>query len=229
MEITIYHGSEHVIERPEFGKGNIHNDYGKGFYCTESLELAKEWACANDKDGFANEYVIDFEGLKVLDLNDEDHNILNWLSVLAENRTYWQKHSIAEEAKEYLSKEFHVDMSGYDIIRGYRADDSYFSFAQDFVAGVISIEKLSEAMHLGVLGEQIVLHSEKAFDAIEYVGSETAGHEEYYAKKASRDRKAREEYRSSKRAADPIEGLYMIDILREHIKNDDPRLKEVAK
>lgn len=35
----------------------------------------------------------------------------------------------------------------------------YFSFAQDFVAGVISLEKLSEAMRLGKLGEQIVLKS----------------------------------------------------------------------
>lgn len=42
----------------------------------------------------------------------------------------------------------------------------YFSFAQDFVAGVISLEKLSEAMRLGKLGEQIVLKSPKAFDQI---------------------------------------------------------------
>lgn len=43
-EVTLYHGSVSVIEQPVFGKGNPHNDYGRGFYCAQSLELAKEWA-----------------------------------------------------------------------------------------------------------------------------------------------------------------------------------------
>ena len=38
--MIIYHGSEKIIEKPVFGKGNLRNDYGKGFYCTESEELA---------------------------------------------------------------------------------------------------------------------------------------------------------------------------------------------
>ena len=41
-EITLYHGSADIIERPEFGKGNSRNDYGLGFYCTREIELAKE-------------------------------------------------------------------------------------------------------------------------------------------------------------------------------------------
>ena len=42
--MPLYHGSSFIIERPEFGKGNPFNDYGLGFYCTETLELAKEWS-----------------------------------------------------------------------------------------------------------------------------------------------------------------------------------------
>ena len=30
------------------------DDYGLGFYCTESIGLAKEWACRVPQDGFAN-------------------------------------------------------------------------------------------------------------------------------------------------------------------------------
>ena len=44
MKKILYHGSEFLIEKPEFGKGARHNDYGRGFYCAENIELAREWA-----------------------------------------------------------------------------------------------------------------------------------------------------------------------------------------
>ena len=42
--MTIYHGSEEIIEHPVFGAGRKNNDFGVGFYCTEDKDLAKEWA-----------------------------------------------------------------------------------------------------------------------------------------------------------------------------------------
>ena len=54
--INLFHGSDHIVERPMFGKGWKNNDYGLGFYCTESVELAKEWAVDIDRDGYANQY-----------------------------------------------------------------------------------------------------------------------------------------------------------------------------
>ena len=166
MGTILYHGSEYLIENPQFGKGSLHNDYGRGFYCTENIELAKEWACGKQTNGYANIYELDMSDLKCLNLNSKEYNILNWLAILADNRTYWQNGSIAEEAKKYIKEHFLLDISGYDVIIGYRADDSYFSFAQDFVSGLISFQKLSEAMRLGKLGEQIVLKSEKAFQQL---------------------------------------------------------------
>ena len=82
------------------------------------------------------------DGLEILNLNSPEYNILNWLAILADNRTYWQNGSISEQAKKYIKDNFLPDISGFDVIIGYRADDSYFSFAQDFVAGVISLQKL---------------------------------------------------------------------------------------
>ena len=126
-----------------------------------------------------------------------------------------------------MQKYFFVDPSRFDIIIGYRADDSYFSFAQDFVAGAISLKKLSEAMHPGRLGEQIVLKSEAAFQNIRFVGAEPADAETWYEKKAIRDREARRAYRRTRQssAGDGINELYMIDIMREEIRNGDPRLR----
>ncbi|MEZ3444431.1 MAG: DUF3990 domain-containing protein [Lachnospiraceae bacterium] len=225
MKEILFHGSEFVIETPVYGKGAKTNDYGRGFYCTQNIELAKEWACAKNKDGYVNQYEIDISGLSILNLNDSQYSVLNWLAVLADNRTYWQNSSIAEEAKRYLKENFLVDIKEYDVIRGYRADDSYFSFAQDFVMGAISLQKLSEAMRLGKLGEQVVLKSQRAFGRIEYKGSESVSATEYYLKKAVRDREARREYRRSKKTQADIQEIFILDIMREGMRNGDPRLR----
>ena len=68
------------------GKGKAYNDYGRGFYCTEHIELAKEWACTKGTDRYANKYEIETNGLSVLNLLTGDHTILNWLAVLMLHR-----------------------------------------------------------------------------------------------------------------------------------------------
>ena len=219
--MKLYHGSENIIEKPVYVKGARYNDYGKGFYCTENIELAKEWACAKQKNGYANIYDLDLSELKVLNLNSGSYNILNWLAILADNRTYWQNGSIAEPAKNYIKENFLPDISAYDVIIGYRADDSYFSFAQDFVSGVISLQKLAQAMRLGKLGEQIVLKSQKAFAQIQFAGYENADAEEYYIKKNEREREARRQYRRNKKEQADVNELFILDIMREEIKNGD--------
>ena len=84
----LYHGSSHIIEKPEFGQGKKYNDYGLGFYCTDSLEMAKEWGVSGDKNGYANCYELECEGLRILDLNGPEYCILHWLAVLLENREF---------------------------------------------------------------------------------------------------------------------------------------------
>lgn len=223
--MLVYHGSSHIIEVPVYNGSKRSNDYGYGFYTIENIEPAKEWACANDQNGYANIYEADLNGLKLLNLNAPEYNILNWLAILTKYRSYWQNGSIAEEAKRYLQDNFFIDPTPFDVIIGYRADDSYFSFAQDFISGTISLSKLSEAMRLGKLGEQIVFKSSESFEHLRYIGAEPADAGTYYAKKTARDREARKAYRSTKVAADNIHELFMLDIMREEIKNGDPRLQ----
>lgn len=225
MGKSIFHGSNQIIEKPEYGKGSTANDYGRGFYCTENIELAREWACAKNTDGYVNQYELDMDELKVLNLNDIQYHILNWLALLARYRSYWQQKSIAAEAKNYLQEHFLPDISDCDVIVGYRADDSYFSFAQDFVSSTISLRQLKYAMHLGKLGEQIVLKSERAFSKLSFVGYEDVQAEEYYLKKVQRDKQARREYRRKQTESASAADLFMIDILREGIQDDDPRLR----
>ena len=220
--MIIYHGSKDIIEKPEFGKGNERNDYGLGFYCTENVELAKEWACSNNEtNGYANQYEIDLSDYKVLDLREEKYSILNWMALLLKFRTFDVNTPISAQAKEYILENFYVDVEEYDVIIGYRADDSYFSFAKDFINNTISVEQLAEAMRLGELGIQIVLKSKKVFDAVKYKSYELAECKEYYVKRVSRDKKARETYLSGYRQDLVSDGLFVLDIIRKGLKDGD--------
>ncbi|MBR5081399.1 MAG: DUF3990 domain-containing protein [Bacteroidales bacterium] len=215
----LYHGSVSVLEHPVFGEGKPYNDYGLGFYCTEHIELAKEWACASNQDGYANHYQLAMDGLSVLNLNTNDYNILNWLAILLENRKFVVAEGLPQRAKEYLLKNFMVEYKNYDVIVGYRADDSYFSYANDFVNNTLSLNDLGEAMRLGKLGEQVVLKSRKAFEALKFVEAIKADRDEYYEKYKSRDEEARSKYRQI--ADQPLaeKETYVIDIIRNNLKN----------
>ena len=222
----IYHGSEKIIEQPSLKYSGRFNDYGVGFYCAESDELAKEWACKNNKDGFVNAYELNLEGLNLLNLEDGNHNALNWIALLLKNRIFKTDSPIAAKAREFIIKQYTPDTEGKDIIRGYRADDSYFRFAQAFIENTISLRSLNDALRLGKLGIQTVLMTQKAIDAVEFKGASRADKETYYARFVRRDIKAREDYRKieMKRGLN-LNELYIVDIIREEMDANDPRIQ----
>ena len=224
MKRTIYHGSNHIIQKPIYGGGKQYNDYGQGFYCTAHRDLACEWASKlQGLDGYVNQYEIDTAGLKVLDLSK--YGILHWMTILLKNRTFTLTTPISIQGKTYLMEHFDIDISDYDIIKGYRADDSYFSFAEDFLNNAISVSHLSRAMRLGKLGIQYVLVSQKAFDALRFVQADPVENSVYYPLHMVRDTKARKAYRSSKaNLTIDTNDIYLLDILRGGIEDGDPRL-----
>ena len=223
--ITLYHGSEKIIKKPVYGAGKRYNDYGRGFYCTQELDLAKEWAVSEERDGYANEYHMNMEGLEVLDLTQDDFCILHWLAILLQNRVFDIQSDFGEEARRYLIENFDVKYQKYDVIIGYRADDSYFSFAQDFLNNAISLRKLSSAMYLGKLGRQTVLKSEQAFAQITFQQALLAENKKWMPQKMARDSRARQEYFSSRKEPRKQGDIYMLQILDEEIKADDPRIR----
>ena len=223
-KFVLYHGSNKRIEKPIFGKGKVYNDYGQGFYCTEHIELAKEWSCNEGIDGFANEYELDMSGLKILNFSSEEYTILHWLALLMENRRFRVSTPVMRRGVQWLKEHFLVDISDYDLIIGYRADDSYFSFARAFISNEISLGQLNYAMRLGKLGEQYVLKSEKAFNRLVFKSAEPADNSIYYARRKIRDDKARNAFFTELEKED-ANGIYMRDIIREEMKSDDVRLR----
>lgn len=226
METILFHGSNKIIDQPSKAGGKIHNDYGQGFYCTPDLELAREWACSEQPSAFVNHYSFEpsFD-LKVCDLTGPDYHILNWLAVLMNNRVFETTLEFPAAIKEYILQEYMPDLTGYDIIRGYRADDSYFNYANLFLIGGLNIQQLSQAMRLGNLGEQIFLKSDRAFEALVFLSAETVEKEIYLPRRRKRETQAREDYLKLKQGPRAFEGIFALDLYRNKIKNTDARLR----
>lgn len=166
--ITLFHGSPNKVVTPQFGLGKDKHDYGRGFYLTADIELAKEWAvCRPDEsNGWVHEYELDTDGLTVLDF--QDHDVLVWLAEL-------MKHRDADDSKRYrvLSKKFiakyGIDTSGADVIKGWRANASYFYIAKEFVRDNVDVDILEELLSLGGLGIQYCVKSQRAYDQLSEV------------------------------------------------------------
>ena len=225
-KLIIMHGSNQVVEMPELMRGNPHNDYGQGFYCTMLEEMAKEWACKNQRDGFVNKYELDTDGFRILDLADGTHTVLNWIAILLKNRTFQLDSAVAVDARDYLIDHFAIDTSDYDVITGYRADDSYFRYAEAFVQNTLPLRGLNRALTLGQLGLQTVLVSQKAFSRIVFIGAEAVDKTIYYPKFFKRDDDARKAHKQEiKNSRTYRDDIFVLDILREEMGNDDPRIQ----
>ena len=226
--MKILHGSNHIIETPDIAGGNPYNDYGRGFYCTELPEMAREWACKQNTDGFVNRYELNTDNLHILNLADGTHTVLNWIALLLQNRRFKLDSEIAVDAREYLIEHFALNTKEYDVIIGYRADDSYFQYAEAFVENGLPLRSLNRALYLGHLGKQTVLVSQKAFDNLRFVDAEVVDKHIYYPKFLNRDIGARETYRNEiKKSKSYREDIFVMDILREEMKNDDPRIQRI--
>ena len=227
--MRLLHGSNRILMRPTLAGGKPTNDYGSGFYCTRELEMAKEWACKENTDGFVNIYELQEEGLTVLNMLDGEHTVLNWIAILLQNRLFSIQDEISLDAKTYLLTHFVPDTAGADIIVGYRADDSYFSYAQAFLNNTLPLRSLSRALTLGKLGVQVALVSDKAFSRLSFVNAEPVPKAVYYPKYQKRDSEARRVFREEIRTeAGYRNDVFVLDILREEIKNDDPRIQRIV-
>ena len=222
--VFLYHGSSEIVEKPIYGKGKIYNDYGRGFYCTENLYLAKEWACTEEIAGYVNQYELDRSPLNILELSSEKYSILHWLALLMEYRKIRLSTPLMKRSAEWLRENFLINIDEYDVIIGYRADDSYFSFARSFANNEISLEQLNYAMRLGKLGEQFVLKSPKAFQTIKFVSYEVVDCGIYYARRKARDEVARKAFFAELEKED-LTGIYIRDLIRGEVEIHDARVQ----
>lgn len=195
-KIILYHGSPNETILPTFGKGNDKHDYGRGFYLTDDIDLAKEWAvCRPDElNGYVHKYVLDLKGLKVL--NFQEKGILAWLAELMKHREAADSKRYRVLAKKFIDK-YGINTDGYDIIKGWRANASYFYIAKEFVRDNIDLDILEELLMLGGLGIQYCIKSELAYSKIieDLEGLLIVPYDEFNRKYNSRDITARKKMR----------------------------------
>ena len=197
MILTLYHGTKTKDLLPAYGQGRRENDYGQGFYTSEDLSLAKEWAWSPftiGDNGYVYKYHLDLTNLKILRLSE--HDTLSWVAELLANRrlSVAEYEEALQDKIQAIIKKFRVPkIEDYDVIIGWRADDSYFAYMEDFVRGVIYRDVFDQAIKLGDLGEQVFIRSEKAFAALELVSiNEVPNY--YEAIYNERDKLARQYY-----------------------------------
>lgn len=168
-KITVYHGSDHIVKEPVYLGGKQNNDYGNGFYTTEYEERAKSWAVlnGNPKKSFVNQYELNLDGLSVVDLNR--YGILAWIAEVVANRGVNQE--VAMIAGKRIAGMYRVDSSDGDIIKGYRADDSYTQVIEAFLLNQLNIEEVKRLFYKGSLGNQIFIKSGKAFSQLRFIKS----------------------------------------------------------
>ena len=195
-KIILYHGSPNKVVVPQFGFGEGKHDYGKGFYLTENIELAKEWAvCRPDEtNGWVHKYELDTTDLKVLDF--QEYNVLSWLAELMKHRDASDSRRYKVLSKKFIAK-YGIDTSEYDVIKGWRANASYFYVAKEFVRDNIDIEILEELLSLGGLGIQYCVKSELAYSKLAEVedGLISVDYSEFNEKYNERDIIARKKMR----------------------------------
>lgn len=164
-KIILYHGTPDEVVNPVYGGGQDKHDYGRGFYLTEDIELAKEWAVCrpNQQNGWVHKYELDYTDLKMFDFQEK--NVLSWLAELMKHRDAADTKRYRMLAAKFIEK-YGIDVNSYDVIKGWRADASYFYIAKEFVRDNIDIEILEELLSLGGLGIQYCLKSELAFSKL---------------------------------------------------------------
>lgn len=195
-KIFLFHGTPDEIVVPIYGYGNEKHDYGKGFYLTENIDLAKEWAVCrpNDNNGWVHKYELDTAELRILDFQEK--NVLSWLAELMKHRDAADSKRYRMLAKQFIEK-YGIDTTGYDVIKGWRANASYFYIAKEFVKDNIDMDILEELLLLGGLGIQYCIKSELAYSKLHEVKEEllAVNYDEFNEKYNHRDVMARKKMR----------------------------------
>lgn len=154
--LTIYHGSQDIISKPEIRTQKYNKDFYFGFYCTQIFEQAKRWATRFDGKGYVSEY--EYVPNKNLNVKIFSEMSEEWLDFIVACRT-GSSHE-------------------YDVVEGPMADDTIFNYVQNFVDGKISREAFWNLAKFKKPTHQISFHTDKALETLKFIkGSEVIDEE----------------------------------------------------
>ena len=147
--ITIYHGSNVVVEKPQILISGFYKDFGYGFYCTNIEKQAKKWALTKRGDSRISIYKYqpnkELKNISFPKMTDE------WLDFVVNCRR-GIKHD-------------------YDIVEGPMADDQIWDYVEDFMEGNITREAFWVLAKFKYPTHQIVFCTQKSLESISFENS----------------------------------------------------------
>ena len=157
--MTLYHGSNVTVEKPNLDLSRKNLDFGIGFYTTVNKSQAVDFAqkVKTRKEGKSQSvsvYDFDMEAAKtILDILQFASPDRLWLDFVHQNR-----HNI------YAGKP-------YDLIIGPVANDDVFATLIVYEQGILNVEQTLEALKVKELYNQFVFKTEKALSLLKYTDS----------------------------------------------------------
>lgn len=145
--MILYRGSREIIEYPRIKKTKYMCDFYFGFYCMECSEQAVRQAARYGRNGYVNKYEYTFDShlniLKFDRMSDE------WLDFVIDCRN-GQSHS-------------------YDIVEGPMADDTVYSYLQNYLDKKILRNAFWELVKDRIPVRQISFHTISALGSLEFI------------------------------------------------------------
>ncbi len=152
--MRIYHGSNQIVYKPLFLESKHSTDFGRGFYTTESMKQAENWAIKiKNRRESEHAYVSEYEYNEANDLVTIafEGPTEEWLDFVTYNRLENKGHE-------------------YDVIIGPVADDSVYETLFDYSIGRITKEEAILELKSVTLDGQILFHTDKSLEYVTFLG-----------------------------------------------------------
>lgn len=170
----LHHGSNAIVMKPDLSRSREDIDFGVGFYLTKDVTMAKKWA-STKAVSILNTYRLNIENLNIYTFKLDRE----WLEYVRACRKYGDNYD--EIIKKY---------EGYDVLIGATADDKLFDTVQQYLDGEITSQTAIKYLNVAGFGEQIVLKTQKAVDALTFSYSKemTGAEKQHYIQVSRQDR-----------------------------------------
>ena len=144
--MILYHGSPVIVEVPEIRISRFHKDFYYGFYTTAIYQQAVRWAVRFSGNGYVNQYTFTPDpGLRQLVFPEMTEEWLDFITACRLGKTH-----------------------DYDIVEGPMANDTIYSYVQDYVDGNISRKAFWELSRFKYPTHQVSFHTARALETLRF-------------------------------------------------------------
>lgn len=152
--MKLYHGTDTVFENPLLEKCESHKDFGKGFYLTNKLPMAKDWA---EKKFLNPRYVV----LKYFVDNNYEDGLR--VKMFNEANAEWVKFIYSNREKEHFTH-------NYDIVIGPVADNNIQKYFGLVKRGERTLEQIATEINYSKFRSvQYSFNTSEAIEKLKYI------------------------------------------------------------